>query len=70
MNVKQLIEIASTLPPDAPVLVPASDHSYRAVTAEAATANRWEKRQMNYSEDFGDEHRQPDETSVPALVLR
>ena len=71
MNVKQLRALIADMPDDAPVLVPAPDHSYRECAAEDGTAGMTgARRSPDFWEWFGEEHASEGEKPVRALVIR
>lgn len=54
MNVGALRKLMEGLPDDAPVLTTGSDHSYRAVEAEATTALQ-DEQHGDWTEDYGED---------------
>lgn len=68
LNVKRLKELLANAPDDAPVLVPAPDHSYRLVTAEVGTAC-W--KDGSWTEDCGPECELYDDIGepIPAVII-
>lgn len=69
-ELKSIIE-NEKLPDSAPVLVPASDHSYRVIQyAEFEATRATAGRQNFYCEYYDDETLEPGEVKIEALVLR
>jgi hypothetical protein len=54
MNLGQFRLLTRGLPDDTPVLVPASDHSYRSPDAEVGTALH-DQKSRTWTEDYGEE---------------
>jgi len=53
MTVRELLERLNSLNPDARVLLPAADHSYRDAAVQVGTALY--SRRLGWTEDFGEE---------------
>jgi hypothetical protein len=66
MNVTELIEKLQRMPPNAVVVVPSKDHSYRKATVHLTKSNRSGD---HFSEFFGPEYKQADEVVVDVAVV-
>lgn len=62
-----LLKIAEA-PDDAYVLVPSSDHSYRPAEARVESA-LFSRRSHEFSEDFGDKHKDKLEIRITAIII-
>jgi len=68
MTKAKLLRLLENVPDDAVILCPGSDHSYNTAGVSVTTA-LYSPGDRSFSEDHGDDHMEPGDTRVKAVVI-